>query len=221
MQIEWDGGVFVSCYNHHFNFIPTSFDLSVILPFKRGCKILPKMIWRGLGLEILWRALSKSGNSKRRCQNLQILLGGYETETGEQWLVFRNDGGYSAADYAKFAEGLWRRAAASGAMDLIQKRAFEIADDIYGAGLLFAYLAFVPFCGTRPWTAFRYNYCLEDDRLLEAVRFLDLGDGAGWELIQAMLNSDYRKRPVASTVLNHRFLTGVVLGEGTKSRQWL
>lgn len=271
------------------------------------------------------------------CQNLQILLGGFETETGEQWLVFRNDGRYSAADYAKFAgkqitdnfalgqpsywgpnegeqtikhrqyfinkmlqgimkglvymhdhdrlhqslgpasvfintmierdadyliprlgdlafsvdignllyeesfqllsEGLWRRAAASGAMDLIQKRAFGIADDIYGAGLLFAYLAFVPFCGTGIMDSFSLQrlledtfqldlqaareYCLEDDRLLEAVRFLDLGDGAGWELIQAMLNSDYRKRPVASSVLNHRFLTGAVLGEGTKSQQWL
>lgn len=28
------------------------------------------------------------------------------------------------------------------------------------------------------------RYCLADDRLLEAVRFLDLSDGAGWELLQ-------------------------------------
>lgn len=28
------------------------------------------------------------------------------------------------------------------------------------------------------------RYCLADDRLLEAVKFLDLGDGAGWELLQ-------------------------------------
>ncbi|CAN6486556.1 unnamed protein product [Victoria cruziana] len=35
------------------------------------------------------------------CQNLQILLGGFETSTGEQWLAFQNDGTYTAADYAK------------------------------------------------------------------------------------------------------------------------
>ena len=31
------------------------------------------------------------------------------------------------------------------------------------------------------------RYCLADDSLLEAVRFLDLGDGAGWELLQVGL----------------------------------
>jgi len=30
------------------------------------------------------------------------------------------------------------------------------------------------------------RYCLADDRLLEAVKFLDLGDGAGWELLQVI-----------------------------------
>jgi len=55
------------------------------------------------------------------------------------------------------------------------------------------------------------RYCLADDRLSEAVNFLDLGDGAGWELLQAMLNPDYRKRPIAEAVLNHRFITGAVL----------
>lgn len=28
------------------------------------------------------------------------------------------------------------------------------------------------------------RYCLADDRLLDAVKFLDVGDGAGWELLQ-------------------------------------
>lgn len=32
-----------------------------------------------------------------------------------------------------------------------------------------------------------YRYCLEDDKLSEAVNFLDLGDGAGWELLQVCL----------------------------------
>ena len=31
------------------------------------------------------------------------------------------------------------------------------------------------------------RYCLADDRLIDAVRFLDLGDGAGWELLQVLL----------------------------------
>jgi hypothetical protein len=30
------------------------------------------------------------------------------------------------------------------------------------------------------------RYCLADDRLSEAVSFLDLGDGAGWELLQVL-----------------------------------
>lgn len=259
--------------------------------------------------------------------NLQILLGGFETKTGEQWLAFRNDGIYSAADYAKRAsesmtkdlakgqqmpwnpydweqkikrrrffiikllngtinglvyihdhdrlhqslgpasvvlntiaereaaylvprlrdlafsvdigysslaadpgplsEGLWRRASAAGAFTTLEKRAYGVADDIYEAGLLFAFLAFVPFCEAGIMDALSLQrlfestfqldlvaareYCLADDRLLEAVKFLDLGDGAGWELLQAMLNPDYRGRPISEAVLNHRFMTGAVL----------
>lgn len=182
---------------------------------------------------------------KDTCQNIQMLLGGFETKTGEQWLAFRNDGVYSAADYAKIMSerllkfrdqgqqnfwnpyerdqtikrrrrfvvkllqgamrglaylhnhdrlhqslgpssivintivereaayliprlrdlafsidlrysqlddvsgtlsgGLWRRASNAGAITPLEKRTFGIADDIYEAGLLFAYLAFIPF----------------------------------------------------------------------------
>ncbi|KAG2653198.1 uncharacterized protein LOC120656880 [Panicum virgatum] len=258
------------------------------------------------------------------CDNIQFLLGAFETATGEQWLAFRDDGKYSAADYAKItserqlreqsgdmpfwnpfsrayklelrryfvlkllngtmsgllhmhnhdrlhqslgpssvilntvmekegpylvprlrdlafsvdigyssvgagalSDGLWRRASAAGASTPLEKRAFGIADDIYGAGLLVAYMAFIPFCeaGTMDGislqrlleSTFRLDiyaareYCLADDRLSEAVNFLDLGDSAGWELLQAMLNPDYRKRPIAEAVLNHRFITGAVL----------
>ncbi|RYR59032.1 hypothetical protein Ahy_A05g024880 isoform B [Arachis hypogaea] len=251
-------------------------------------------------------------NSKGIVQNLVLLVGGFETITGEQvcpvkslsyWLAFRDDGKYSAADYAKFAsdrvsrdrasgelsswnrfeqeqsikrkqifvikllqgamrglaymhdnnrlhqslgpfsvmlnyseleedprslaDGLWRRATAAGAFTRMEKRAFAIADDIYEAGLLFAYMAFVPFCeaGAMDGLALQRllentfqldleatrEYCMEDDRLAKAVEFLDLGDGAGWELLQAMLNADFRKRPIAQAVLNHRFMTGDVL----------
>ncbi|XP_076923237.1 uncharacterized protein LOC143585308 isoform X2 [Bidens hawaiensis] len=260
--------------------------------------------------------------SQSICQNIQILLGGFETKTGEQWLAFRNDGKYCAADYAKvsseklsrnrglgeqkswnpfeaelnikrkrsfiikllqgvlcglvymhdnerlhqslgpssvvlntmvekdaaylvprlrdlafsvdirissleenpygLSEGLWRRARSSGAFTPMEKRAFGIADDIYGAGLLFAYLAFIPFCEAGivdslslqrllestfklDLTATR-EYCLADDGFVEAVKFLDMDDGAGWELLQMMLNPDFRNRPIAEAVLNHRFL---------------
>ncbi|KAL7613174.1 hypothetical protein Lser_V15G07914 [Lactuca serriola] len=261
------------------------------------------------------------------CHNIQILLGGFETKTGEQWLAFRNDGKYCAADYAKascekvsknlalgeqkfwnpfeqeqyikrkrsfiinllqgafrglafmhdnemlhqsvgpasvvlntmvdkdaaylvprlrdlafavdiqmssleensggLSEGLWRRARSAGAFSPMEKRAFGIADDIYGAGLLFAYLAFIPFCEAGIIdslslqrlleSTFKLDlgaareYCLADDRFLEAVKFLDVGDGAGWELLQAMLNPDFRNRPIAEAVVNHRFLTGALL----------
>ncbi|KAE9464637.1 hypothetical protein C3L33_03471, partial [Rhododendron williamsianum] len=125
------------------------------------------------------------------------------------------------------SEGLWRRASAAGAFTPMEKRAFGIADDIYEAGLLFAYLAFIPFCEAGIMdslslqrlleSTFKLDleaireYCLADDRLLEAVNFLDLGNGAGWELLQAMLNPDFRNRPIAEAVLNHRFMTGSVL----------
>ncbi|WCJ27783.1 Protein kinase superfamily protein [Euphorbia peplus] len=263
---------------------------------------------------------------KGTCRNLLMLVGGFETKTGEQWLAFRNDGKYSAADYAKvmserisksgspggkfwnrfeqeettsrrryfitrllsgvisglaymhdhdrlhqsigpssvvlntimekdavylvprlrdlafsadiqisnlqegggtLSEGLWRRATAAGAFTTIEKRAFGIADDIYEAGLLFAYLAFVPFCEAGVMdslslqrlleSTFKLDleaareYCLADERLEEGVKFLDVGDGAGWQLLQAMLNPDFRKRPIAEAVLNHRFLTGIAL----------
>eukprot|EP00262_Sarcandra_glabra_P008144 TRINITY_DN21381_c0_g1_i2.p1 TRINITY_DN21381_c0_g1~~TRINITY_DN21381_c0_g1_i2.p1 ORF type:complete len:430 (-),score=60.26 TRINITY_DN21381_c0_g1_i2:118-1407(-) len=267
------------------------------------------------------------GDSKDICQNLLLLLGGFETKTGEQWLAFRNDGKYNAADYAKvmseaisknrslgeqkfwnpfdweqtikrrrffvikllqgvisglaymhdhdrlhqslgpasvvlntiaerdtahlipqlrdlafsvdirysslesgpgaLSEGLWHRASAAGAFTSMEKRAFGIADDIYEAGLLFAYLAFIPFCeagildGLSLQRLFESTfqldleaareYCQADDRLLEAVKFLDLGDGAGWELLQSMLNPDYRQRPIAEAILSHRFMTGAVL----------
>ncbi|KAE8682288.1 hypothetical protein F3Y22_tig00111272pilonHSYRG00021 [Hibiscus syriacus] len=35
------------------------------------------------------------------CNNLLLLLGGLETKTEEQWLVFRDDGKNSAADFTK------------------------------------------------------------------------------------------------------------------------
>jgi len=152
----------------------------------------------------------------------------YYVDIVRQYLrnILNNDR-YSSVGAGALSDGLWRRASAAGASTPLEKRAFGIADDIYGAGLLVAYMAFIPFCeaGTMDGislqrlleSTFRLDiyaareYCLADDRLSEAVNFLDLGDGAGWELLQAMLNPDYRKRPIAEAVLNHRFITGAVL----------
>ncbi|CAI7838467.1 unnamed protein product, partial [Closterium sp. NIES-53] len=49
------------------------------------------------------------------------------------------------------------------------------------------------------------EYCSADDRWTNAVAFLDRRDSAGWELLQAMLNPDYRQRPSADSALQHRF----------------
>lgn len=55
------------------------------------------------------------------CQNVQILLGGFETSTGEQWLAFRNDGNYTAADYAKSASDSMYRYGPSNLWNSIEK----------------------------------------------------------------------------------------------------
>ena len=46
----------------------------------------------------------------------------------------------------QLAANLWRRADQEGARTQTERRNFGIADDIYAAGLLLAYMAFVPFC---------------------------------------------------------------------------
>lgn len=46
----------------------------------------------------------------------------------------------------QLADSLWSRARQGGAVTEIERRSFGVADDIYAAGLLLAFLAFVPFC---------------------------------------------------------------------------
>ncbi|KAG6548408.1 hypothetical protein Mapa_009894 [Marchantia paleacea] len=129
---------------------------------------------------------------------------------------------------AGLSAGLWRRATSAGARTPFERIAFGIADDIYAGGLLLAYMVFVPLC--EPGSidgpslqrlfenTFRLDvmaareYCAADERWDEAVKFMDIDDGAGWQLLQAMLNPNYRMRPTAEAVLNHRFMTGDVLG---------
>ena len=51
------------------------------------------------------------------------------------------------------------------------------------------------------------DFCEADDRWAKAVQFLDADGKAGWELLAAMLNSNWRLRPTAESCLVHRFLT--------------
>ncbi|CAI5503395.1 unnamed protein product [Closterium sp. Naga37s-1] len=122
---------------------------------------------------------------------------------------------FDAVDEVK--DSLWRRAASAGAKSFQERRSFGLADDIYAAGLLVAYMAFVPLCAPGAIdgpslqrlleTTFSLNipaareYCSADDRWSNAVAFLDRRDGAGWELLQAMLNPDYRQRPSAVSAM--------------------
>ena len=46
----------------------------------------------------------------------------------------------------ELASPLWARARQAGAYTDTERRNFGIADDIYAAGLLLAYMAFIPFC---------------------------------------------------------------------------
>ncbi len=46
----------------------------------------------------------------------------------------------------KMADGLWMRARQAGAWTELERRSYGVADDVYSAGLLVAYMAFVPFC---------------------------------------------------------------------------
>ena len=51
------------------------------------------------------------------------------------------------------------------------------------------------------------DFCEADDRWIKAVQFLDADGRAGWELLAAMLNSNWRLRPTAQSCLVHRFLS--------------
>ncbi|CAM6127052.1 unnamed protein product [Calypogeia fissa] len=133
----------------------------------------------------------------------------------------------SKSPMATLAADLWRRAAMAGASTPREKKNFGIADDIYAAGLLFAYVIFIslsepgsldgPSLQRLLENTFRLDlstareYFMADDRWVQAVQFLDLDDGAGWQLLQALLNPNFRMRPTAEAVLNHRFMTGDVL----------
>lgn len=116
-----------------------------------------------------------------------------------------------------------------GAQDELALRNFGFADDVYSAGLLLAYMAFVPLAEPGSIdgpslqrlleSTFRLDvpavreYADADERWARAVAFLERGNGAGWDLLGAMLNPNWRLRPTAESCLKHPFLTGEVLDE--------
>ena len=51
------------------------------------------------------------------------------------------------------------------------------------------------------------DFCEADDRWAKAVQVSDNIGKAGWELLAAMLNLNWRLRPTAQSCLVHRFLT--------------
>lgn len=56
------------------------------------------------------------------------------------------------------------------------------------------------------------DYADADERWRLAVEFLDAGGGQGWDLLGAMLDADWRRRPTAESCLKHPFLTGEAFG---------
>lgn len=57
------------------------------------------------------------------------------------------------------------------------------------------------------------DYCEADERWSGAVAFLDANNRAGWGLLAAMLNSEWRRRPTAESCLNHPFLKEAVASD--------
>ena len=59
------------------------------------------------------------------------------------------------------------------------------------------------------------EYCDADERWAGAVQFLDsaAGGASGWDLLAAMLNPEWRRRPTAESCLNHPFLNEYVTND--------
>lgn len=139
----------------------------------------------------------------------------FGVDVSEAGINTRNEG-------KELAEELWTRAAREGAETGAERRAYGMADDVFMAGMFLAYLCFIPLCepGTidgpslqrllestfqADVSAFR-DYCEADERWVKAVRFLDSGEGAGWSLLEEMLNKDWRSRPTVQSCMDHPFL---------------
>lgn len=150
----------------------------------------------------------------------EALMGG--ATIAELWEGAAPANGINSRD--DFSDGLWRRARAAGADTPDARRKFGVADDIYCAGLLLLFMVFVPLSvpGTidgpalqrlvettfrLDFEAFR-DYADADENWREAVAFMDAADGAGWDLVRAMMQAEWRSRPTVSSCLLHPFLKG-------------
>jgi hypothetical protein len=113
-------------------------------------------------------------------------------------------------------EDLWRRAEKSGCSSYFQKKNFGVAEDIHAMGLLILHVIFntydmpslkrlVSLNVGDSIQGFR-DYMEADPQLSNAVAWLDHDEGDGWGLIEAMLASDWKKRPTADSCLQHPFM---------------
>ena len=130
---------------------------------------------------------------------------------------------------------MWTRARDAGAWTEYDKRNYGIADDMLSFGLLCLYAVLTAFSskdaldGPRLYrlvqTTFDSDlmqfrdYCREDSEFDAAVAFLDMGDKVGWELIQALVQLDWKSRPTAVSCLNHPFLNGNAIWRSGNGRE--
>ena len=116
-------------------------------------------------------------------------------------------------------EDLWRRAEQNGCTNYFQKKNFGVAEDIYAMGLLILHVVFNTYDMSSPKRLITLNvsgqgstiqgfrdYMEADPQLSNAVAWLDQDEHDGWGLLEAMLNSDWKKRPTADSCLQHPFL---------------
>eukprot|EP00892_Ulva_mutabilis_P009344 jgi/Ulvmu1/6782/UM030_0120.1 len=136
-------------------------------------------------------------------------------------------GGAGGPSKGDFSEQLWRRARQAGAYEGPERREFGIADDMQQAGLLTAFLAFVPLCppgsidGPAIQRLFEVTFRLDfaaireyveaDEAWDRAAEFLAAADGAGWDFLEGCMKPEWRTRLTPEAALKHPFLQGAAV----------
>lgn len=148
----------------------------------------------------------------------RIFEGGTLADIWDMSLENKKQGGHKPS----LEDPLWDRARATGAWTPSERQEFGLADDMYSVGLLIVYMVFVSL--SRPGSidgpmiqrliegTFQSNvmefreYSKQEEAWDMAVTFLDSEEGIGWQLLECLLNPDWKGRPSAESCLNHPFL---------------